>query len=237
MGCGIHVVVETKGKRGAWSFKEKLPLSRNYDLFAILANVRNRMWSKPKDTLVFISAPKGVPPDVSKRSQKALSDEDYHSHSYLTLRELVEFDWNRAEHKTAFVTDIEFALMRYEGTVVPRCPLFDPVSSETSLSDMERRIVSPDFIEHLKRMIRLENVAGNTDAYSIKEIERLEALLCHTEHSLDVSIVDEWTGGVVKVEWEETYAMKVDEFFTDTIPHLKSIGDLDDVRIVFAFDS
>lgn len=236
MGCGIHIVVETRGKRGAWSFKEKLSVDRNYDLFAILANVRNRMWSKPKDTLVYISTPKGLPPDVSKRSSKALSEANYHSRSYLTLRELVEFDWSRAEHKTAFVTDIEFALMRHEGEVVPRCPLYDPASPEISSSDMGRRIVSLSFIEHLKQMIRLENAAGNTDAYSIKEIGRLEALLLHTEQNVDTSIVG-WDGGVVKVEWDETYAMKVGEFFTDTIPHLKSIGDLDDVRIVFAFDS
>lgn len=236
MGCGIHIVIETRGKRGAWSFKEKLPLSRNYDTFAILANVRNRMWRRPEDMLVCISTPKGLPPDVSKRSSRALSDANYHSRSYVTLRELVEFDWSRAEHKTAFVTDVEFALMRHEGAVVPRCPLFDPTSPETSLSDMERRIVSPDFIERLKQMIRLENAAGNTDDYSIKEIQRLEALLLHTEQVVDASIGG-WNGGVVKVEWDETYAMKVEEFFTHTIPHLNSLGGLDDVRIVFAFDS
>lgn len=236
MGCGIHIVVETRGKRGAWGFKEKLPLSRNYDTFAVLANVRNRMWSKPKDALVYISTPKGLPPDVSKRGQRVLSDENYHSRSYLTLRELVEFDWSRAEHKTAFVTDIEFALMRLEGEVVPRCPLYDPANPEISSSDMERRIVSLSFIERLKQMIRLEIVAGNTDAYSIKEIQRLEALLLHTEQVADASIVG-WDGGVVKVDWDETYAMKVDEFFTNTIPHLNSLGGLDDVRIVFAFDS
>lgn len=59
---------------------------RNYELFGILADVRG-------DGNPVISDPKGLPEDVSDvvKDESDRWGSDGHSHSYLTLRELVEY--------------------------------------------------------------------------------------------------------------------------------------------------
>lgn len=67
----------------------------DYDLYAILANVRNYSGAE------YISNPKGVPDDCNKYIKKDIEEwgVDGHSHSYLTLRELVE--WQSKHTKVA----------------------------------------------------------------------------------------------------------------------------------------
>jgi hypothetical protein len=64
---------------------------RNYNLFCALAGVRNYF-----ENPVVISPPKGLPKDVSPviRREKRRWGIDGHSHSWLSLRELLEFDWS-----------------------------------------------------------------------------------------------------------------------------------------------
>jgi len=116
MGCDIHSFVEVKNASGKWEkatgFKSDhydkdsdyfsqeefrngdcVLDARNYNEFAILANVRNGYGFAGVDTgdaLKPISMPKGLPEDVSKEV-KFESDEwgcDGHSHSWLTAREI-----------------------------------------------------------------------------------------------------------------------------------------------------
>jgi hypothetical protein len=116
MGCDIHLNYEIKTVDGwkfhdwqakyqtgtyhdgermiDWNnaFDDVLCSGRNYYLFAFLANVRNHyIYVDP------ISKPRGLPDDVTA-DVKQLSDsygEDGHSHSWLTLAELIEFDYSR----------------------------------------------------------------------------------------------------------------------------------------------
>ena len=111
MGCDIHMHVEYKRTvsgnerwicadyfrpnpywNGIDEDESKYALigfcdNRNYDLFATLANVRN--YGKTD----FIDEPRGLPEDVTAEV-KADSDSwgmDGHSHSYMTLQELIDF--------------------------------------------------------------------------------------------------------------------------------------------------
>ncbi len=100
MGCDIHAFVEkrTEGKweciteieddEGYLSPKKQIYSERNYSLFGILAGVRGD--SKP------IKEPVGLPDDVSEMVKKISDqwDSDGHSHSYYTLKELIQFDEN-----------------------------------------------------------------------------------------------------------------------------------------------
>lgn len=108
MGCDIHLYVEqfVKGKwrsidrwyydkdskRWAIYWTDRFYRGRNYILFSILANVRNK--DNDIDVLAF---PKGVPPDVSPRVKSEIkwNEADGHSHSYFTLKELEQFDWEK----------------------------------------------------------------------------------------------------------------------------------------------
>ena len=97
MGCDIHTITEIK-RNDAWERISEVPEvfdTRNYTTFAFLADVRNSF-----ETEGF--QPKGLPEDISamKFDYDAEDDfwevdfecEDYHSHSHLTLKELIEKD-------------------------------------------------------------------------------------------------------------------------------------------------
>jgi hypothetical protein len=120
MGTDIHCYVEARNQEtGKWEqitgfvsdyydpeseyfskpefkFAESPLDSRNYDEFALLANVRNGRGFAGCDTgdaIQPISMPKGLPTDVCD-SIKAQSDEwscDGHSHSWLTAKEIKDY--------------------------------------------------------------------------------------------------------------------------------------------------
>lgn len=107
MGCDIHMCVEVKYfDDDFWTnadymrvnpYKEypnesyliQVPLfsDRDYSLFATLADVRN-YGSTP-----YICKPRGIPEDVTDNTFCEIKKwgEDGHSHSYFTLKELIDF--------------------------------------------------------------------------------------------------------------------------------------------------
>jgi len=116
MGCDIHSFAEIQNKKtNKWEkvgdvfslddFNKKYlkknkgenPFNwRSYSMFAFLANVRNY------DHCESISRPKGLPDDLSEGVKQHYEywKYDAHSASYLTAKELLEFDydktfWNR----------------------------------------------------------------------------------------------------------------------------------------------
>jgi hypothetical protein len=64
---------------------------RNYFLFAILADVRNGYGIEP------LSEPRGVPADSCYPIKYIVNEweGDGHSHSYFTLKELLDVDWSK----------------------------------------------------------------------------------------------------------------------------------------------
>ena len=108
MGCDIHCYVERKNNNGNWekvgnvfpvseferqfydTDKRDSPFSwRNYDMFSVLAGVRNRGGITP------ISRRKGLPIDISNDVYRLWEERRYdnHSMSYLTLRELSSYSY------------------------------------------------------------------------------------------------------------------------------------------------
>jgi len=138
MGCDIHLYVEKRvGDKweavpgpnpwhGMWDDEPEERLNdwiwdgRHYDLFAIMANVRNGYGFAGCDTgdgFVPIAMPKGLPDDVSP-AIKASADGwgcDGHSYSWLTLRELQEYDWNRVTKHRGIVSEAEYLEFKKNG--------------------------------------------------------------------------------------------------------------------------
>jgi|SRR5882672_1565310 len=112
MGCDIHLYAEIK-QDGKWvsadkwsadpwddgdaqcveiKWNDRLYNGRNYALFGVLAGVRDR-------SQLLISRPRGLPKDISLEVRKRSDDygSDGHSHSWLTLAELLAYDWSECE--------------------------------------------------------------------------------------------------------------------------------------------
>lgn len=141
MGCDIHMFAEKK-VNGKWEklskkfknsyynpdepnrkdddgyewnpeFTDEPYDGRNYDLFAILADVRNGYGFAGVNTgegFIPISQPKGLPEDVTDEVKKS-SEEwgcDGHSHSFFTLKELKDYDWNKLTIKRGVISIEQF---------------------------------------------------------------------------------------------------------------------------------
>jgi len=137
MGCDIHCYAEVN-KSGIWEkigdmfknpwynpdkddsfYKEFIDHpydDRNYNLYAILANVRNGY------DLIPIAYPKGLPEDVSDEI-KSNSDDwcgDGHSHSWFTFKELLDFDWkNNSIENEAWVSEEVYKQFKETGNPYP----------------------------------------------------------------------------------------------------------------------
>ncbi len=91
MGCDIHSYAEKRNAAGQWEcIPGVVPFDwRCYGMYGFLAGVRNYSAVPP------IAMPRGLPGDVSREVHEAL-DMDYsiHSTSWLTISELVAFDYS-----------------------------------------------------------------------------------------------------------------------------------------------
>ena len=102
MGCDIHAMIEKKEKDYDWWINAGDPeIGRDYLIFAVLANVRNY------DNVPYISAPRGVPSNACSpyRAWSQKMGVDGHSHSWLLLRELKEFDIEQEYESGALILD------------------------------------------------------------------------------------------------------------------------------------
>lgn len=221
MGCDIHMIVQVRDgeswrtvevpnldykKDSKYSFqREEVRYrgysDRNYDAFAILANVRNGTGVAGCDTgdgFEPIAEPRGFPKDF------ALDSEDDHcgvwmgdhSHSWLTLAELEACDWTRTTKQRGWVNGVELKRMRDAGEDRPKSWCGGVSGGRTkhvTLQELDRRIQQP------------------------------------VKNDL------EYTYAVF--EWEETYSEAAGRFYSDFLPILRTLGEGEDVRIVFGFDS
>lgn len=102
-------------------FEDWLYDGRNYDLFGILANVRNgRGFAGVKTGLGFvpIAMPKDLPADVSA-TVKEKSDGwgcDGHSHSFHTVADLLAYDWHQCTFRQGVLHEQEYKHYKETGS-------------------------------------------------------------------------------------------------------------------------
>lgn len=119
MGCDIHLYVERKVGE-IWEACDKWQLDnlenttvdypdrfytgRNYELFAILAGVRNRYDVYP------IVEPRGIPGDVSSNIAQEYESWgfDAHTPSWLTLAEFFAYDWTQTVKLSGLLQPLSF---------------------------------------------------------------------------------------------------------------------------------
>lgn len=229
MGCDIHLFVEIR-KDGEWvsvdewekdedgdidvNYQNQFYHDRNYEVFAMLANVRNGrgfVGSNTGDGLIPISQPKGLPEDVSKEISD-YSDHwgvDGHSHSYLTVQELIEYDWTRVTTLRGHVDALTFFWWE-------RLKQWDDCPREYSGMVSGGRVVH--VTEDKMRQLILE-LSEKVDKHVIS------ALNDNLRHHYCV------------IEWEQAYYSLAKRFLSGCLPRLFQLGKPEDVRIVFWFDN
>jgi hypothetical protein len=237
MGCDIHLFVEKKGPLGDWQLVDRLVThdagteyahidiegrgfydGRNYRLFSILADVRNgRGFAgvKTGEGFVPLAAPRGVPTDASAGYLKMVEqwDGDGHSHSYHTLRDLLEYDWTQTTQLQGWCS-----LESWVGWMGWR----------------RARGMGPE--EYAG------GVGGpNVRHIEAEEMDALCKQLWKVEHSDRKAFLETHQSTYALAKWETAYHDAAAEFWSETIPRLLgvagSLSAVDDVRIVFFFDN
>lgn len=108
----------------AYEWNNKLTMhpydARNYDVFAILADVRNGRGFAGSDTgdgFNPIADPKGVPEDASDYYKKVVDEwgQDGHSHSYFTMEELDAYDFNQTTKHRGWVSKDQYKVFQEKG--------------------------------------------------------------------------------------------------------------------------
>ena len=213
--------VEEKYNTYSWTRpKPEFYSTRNYDLFAILANVRNGRGFAGVVTgagFVSISEPRGWPEDLSP---EVAQQEPEYSSSWLTLDEILTFDWTQITTKSGIVTLEEWAKWRAFGEPTSWCGGIDG-----------------------KGILQLEIEQVNKAADRICPIEAGGKYKFHYTGSEEMTRLREELGetqGVqvyTRVDWRVSYAEATKEFWYNTVPKLLRLGEPSNVRCVFFFDS
>lgn len=196
---------------------------RNYDLFAILADVRNGRGFAGCDTgegFVPISAPRGLPFDVSDpvKAESDRWDVDGHSHSYFTVAELMAYDWTQVTTKRGWVDAVMFWSWCNWGRDEGEGPR--GYSGGVWGRDIEH--VEPDVMEG--------RIKGLLQAHPSESGRR------DRDHEDEV-IAKHLSSVYTQVAWTTPYYRAAHWFLGTVLPRLWRLGAPQDVRIVFWFDN
>lgn len=236
MGCDIHLYVEKKvdgkwvsadkwtkdkysddPKKVSVGYKDSFYSGRNYDLFAILADVRNGRGfagCKTGEGFNTIKKPRGIPKDCDPRVKAEADgwDCDGHSHSFLTVAELIAFDWTQQTKKSGWVNGPAWEEWQRKKEWNP---------GPNSYCGM----VSGGGVKH---------VSADEMTNAIAEVIKS----CGGDwRNAEKAIAEKLGDTYAEAVWGEDYASLCSEFWINTLPKLLALGKPQDVRIVFWFDN
>jgi hypothetical protein len=234
MGCDIHFLLERRDGNDwvscdewttdplPWDPDFQVPTTRfysdrNFDMFAILANVRNGYGTAGLDTgdgFNVIAMPKGLPDDLSPEVQALavyeIDDMGCHTPTWLTLSEILAFNWDQTTTNRGFVEGPDYA----EWIGAQREQGLEPVHCAGIFRD-GMRVLSEDEMRNAIDAIKRDN---EVDTWAQKIKEELQDTYCH-------------------LSWELSYRVCAKNFIRYTVAHMKKLGKPEDVRCVFWFDS
>lgn len=202
MGCDIHFYVEVKQDDGSWKsvdkwetdedgythvpWDDKFYGGRNYDLFAILANVRNGSGTagvKTGDGFNVIAEPRGLPEEASPEVSKKAKDweGDAHSHSWFTVAELKAFNWKQKTQHQGFVELEQFKIFIKEGRPRSWCRFVSGssvihVSIDEMMDFMKGSVTMQEGKFYYTTVRWTETYANSVGSFLTKTLPKMESL-------------------------------------------------------------
>lgn len=214
---------------------------RNYDLFAALAGVRNGRGFAGVYTgepLKPIAEPRGVPDDADPRTVKYLSDE--HTPSWLTLTEILDYDWDQGKIAGGVVNADLYELLKQRGNWYPWDDEVEKLCDERNIersvsgfiSGQNIKVFTPAGYEEWKKQGR-------------PRLPEPMGLFRDTVYDLNDIPFNSAPGGSVKpyvqIRWTASLRNSISDEFWTGVEQMKKLvpagGSTDDVRLVFDFDS
>lgn len=233
MGTDIHMYVERRASADApwetadrWSETEygtqceHIFDDRSYDTFAILADVRNgRGFAgvKTGEGFVPISEPRGLPKDMSPELAAHLAD-------------IQQYDWTQTTRKSGIVGLSELARWKQSG----RPQMWSGGIGGPGIGVIDATDAVPLIDDALTACSVLAH--GQSRAASWWD-------LYHSQENvvIDVTSVLQRRFGFQRphflVTWEVSYADAASKFLWKVVPRLWRLGEPENVRLVFYFDS
>jgi len=179
--------------------------NRDYTLFAVLADVRN-------NSIQSLFANRGLPKDAANRTKKEIEegDSDYHSHTYFTVKELLDTDWDAVgqRHGVAILFADQFQSWKETGKA--------PEDSDEYVYDAGSKT----------RMVTEEEMTMLLLANDVKSLVKKTKKPNYTKRD----------GPYVQIESPRTYRQLVPRLIS-IIPDLQKLGDPEKIRVVIAFDN
>lgn len=253
MGCDIHFYVERRVD-GVWitadkwtkaqyesegdtlrvNYSDSFYHERNYNLFAILADVRNgRGFAGVPTGEGFnpIASPKGIPEDACVEYLKEVErwDGDGHSHSYFTVAELMAYDWTQTSTLFGQVELSEWARWKTYG---------EPESWAGAIGSPNIRHYSAEQMDAYWNAYRKQaKLADTTKPWYIFGRPVVEGMKLTHEEAFRNLVCGPLISPVVAVTWNRTYYECAQRFLGLILPRLWRLGAPEDVRICFFFDN
>lgn len=219
--------------RGRGRYSPRFYDGRCYDDFAILADVRNGhgfAGIKTGEGFNPISAPRGLPSNatdyVKARAQEM--GEDGHSHSYLTLKDLLDYDWEQhTGHEGIVSAHVYYDWWKNKNRKGPPATwcgdITGPSVIKVSMAEMEKKFENGD----------IKPIPLPKDGRALFDLE----------HGITQTENKENKGSYFTlIRWEETYKASAHNLWHHTIPMLRKFAKAknlkpEHLRIVFFFDN
>jgi hypothetical protein len=203
----------------------QLDIDRNYDLFAILADVRNGYGfagAETGDGFKYIAKDRGFPDDISKEVRDTACTGD-HTPTWVSLKEILEFDWNQKTNKRGMIKPNVFAKWdrRKEYNPQPEGWCYGVGGNGIVILQEE------EMREYVNKIIG--EAYGNIPEKKEKDRRLVDE--------------NEWPSPITRyceVRWQCKYAKSTKNMWEQILPHMLPLGKkhgYDNVRLVMNFDS
>ena len=234
MGTDIHCHLERRTAAGQpWERVADAAVvdDRNYNLFAMMADVRNGhgfAGVRTGEGFAPIARPRGLPDDCCLDVMMAAERwaGNGHSHSWLTIAEIMSYDWSQTTTLTGIVDLPQLARWKLLGA--PEMWSGSISGPGIGVIDQQRAVQYVDealsIVEHdWWAVFHLDN--ARTDRADASEIARLVSHRCGVERPR------------FQVSWQHAYHECAGELLSRVVPLSWRHGLPENVRLVFWFDS